>query len=230
MTYIEGSTRLSYAQALEAPAGTQQHVAAPVGLAHDQSLDTTLGFLHVHLFVSVPEAGQRRLSWEEPGIVYLVVDGRLEAEITDGRIDLDAGRQVRGILIGYLRRMPDHLPTPLDEVLLSITGDPVLHHVERQPDGGDWERIASILASQEATYRDGPLDDGLWHYRAVGEDEEGDTAISDVQSVTVSSMPDPPSGLDRAWDGDKGTWLALCRILRCNPLAPGGHDPCPRVE
>ncbi len=205
MTYIAGPARLSHAHVLDVPAVAQQHVAAPVGLAHGQSLETTLGFLHVHLYASVPEDGRRRLSWAEPGTVYLVIDGELEAEIEDGHIHLDAARQVRGILIGYLRRMPDPLPSPLDEVLLSITGDPVLHHVERQPDGGDWERIASILASQEATYRDGPLDDGLWHYRAIAQDEEGDTATSEVESVTVSSMPDPPSGLDWTWDADTGT-------------------------
>ena len=28
----------------------------------------------------------------------------------------------------------------------------------------------------------------------------------------------------------KGWWLALCRVCRCHPFCPGGHDPVPPVE
>jgi putative membrane protein insertion efficiency factor len=31
------------------------------------------------------------------------------------------------------------------------------------------------------------------------------------------------------WGPVRGTWLALLRLLRCNPFCPGGHDPPPEV-
>ena len=28
----------------------------------------------------------------------------------------------------------------------------------------------------------------------------------------------------------KGTWLSLCRLIRCHPFNKGGYDPVPDIE
>jgi hypothetical protein len=201
VTYAGWPEDLGHEQTAASPTGIVTYVATPDGAVHDHVLGDGWGVELLTLYLSVPQAGARQLSWQASGTVYLVVDGELEAESVIGYADLDADRRVRGVLIA-VRRLPDPLPTPRDEVLLTITGDPVLHHIERRPDGGSWERIASILGD---TYRDGPLGDGLYHYRAVAEDDEGDRATSDTESVTVSSMPDPPSGFAATWDAPAQT-------------------------
>jgi hypothetical protein len=159
------------------------------------------GHVEVALLLSVPVSTLRRLSWAMGGTVYVVIDGALAAESAEGYVDLAADVVARGILVAYAELFTP-LPTPRDEVLLTVSGDPVLHHIERRPSGGSWGEIAAILGD---SYRDGPLDDGDYDYRAVAEDEEGDEATGNTQSVTISSMPDPPSGLDYEWDGETQT-------------------------
>jgi hypothetical protein len=159
------------------------------------------GHVEVALLLSVPVSTLRRLSWAMGGTVYVVIDGALAAESAEGYVDLAADVVARGILVAYAELFTP-LPTPRDEVLLTVSGDPVLHHIERRPSGGSWGEIAAILGD---SYRDGPLADGDYDYRAVAEDEEGDEATSSTQSVSISSVPDPPSGLDYEWDGETQT-------------------------
>lgn len=200
---------LSHGHSLEAATILQQQVLSPADLAHGHALQSPEFCPEVYLYLSVLPGGRRRVFWNEPGTVYLVVDGTIYARSSDGYVDFPAAFTVRSVLVAY-QVPPSSLPTPRDEVDLTISGDPgVLHHIERQPDGGDWARIASIAAS---THTDGPLADALYHYRAVDEDDQGDTATSATQDVTISSAPDPPSDLAWTWDGELKkltlTWTA----------------------
>ena len=156
------------------------------------------------VFLSVPAQGVRRLSWPSASAVFLLIDGAVAAESATGCVDLAADRQVRGVLLATAT-LPDVIPTPRDEVLLTITGDPVLNHIERRLSGGAWAEVAAILGSN---YHDGPLPDGTYDYEVIAEDEEGDEATSSTATVTISSVPDPPSGIALVWDGEGSTHTA----------------------
>jgi len=141
--------------------------------------------------------------WEETGTVYVVMDGAIYAESAVGYMDLPAGLTVRGILIGYLD-VPSPLPSPMDEVLLALTGDDVTHHVDRKSGAEtEWTRLASIMSP---SYVDGPLADGAHHYRVVAQDLEGDTAASvGTADVTVSSAPYAPVSFTSSWNAPTKT-------------------------
>ncbi len=203
VVHIASSAEVHHAHTLGSPSVSQQHVVSPEDLAHAQALAISAGFVEVALYLYVPPSLTRRLMWEETGTVYVVTDGAIYAESAVGYLDLPAALTVRGILIGYLD-VPSPLPSPMDEVLLALTGDDVTHHVERKSGAeAEWTRLASILAP---TYVDGPLADGAHHYRVVAQDLEGDTTPSvGTADVTVSSAPDPPVSFESSWNAETKT-------------------------
>ena len=59
--------------------------------------------------------------------------------------------------------------------------------------------------TEHTEYTDGPLPDATYAYRIVALDEEGDAAESEINTVVVSSAPEPPSELEWSWDDASGT-------------------------
>ena len=230
VSYPTGSPDdLLHGNTLDAVAGSQTYIGSPDDLLHGHALDATAGFEQVPLFLSGTSDGHHRISWAATGVVSVAVDGKYIAQTEDGFLDCSSTFPVRGVLVAYAGDMPAILATPLDMVRASVvSGDNVIHHVERQPDGGAWTRIATI-GYAGATYDDGPLEDGLYHYRLVAEDDSGDTATSATHDATVSSFPEPPTGLTYSWNATTKTltlsWtastsadVATYRVREGNPL------------
>ncbi len=79
------------------------------------------GAYQISLLLSLTTSQARRLSWTEAGTVYVVIDGKQVGESDLGFLDLPADQAVRGVLLAY-KTLPDPLPTPRDQVLLTVTG------------------------------------------------------------------------------------------------------------
>ncbi len=193
------------AQTAGAVTVSQTHVAgAQTPAAQAQDAGPAGGAYQISLLLSLTTSQARRLSWTEAGTVYVVIDGKQVGESDLGFLDLPADQAVRGVLLAY-KTLPDPLPTPRDQVLLTVTGPcgaggdaGALHHIQRRPSGGAWAEIAAILGD---SYVDGPLPDGTYDYQAIDEnDAAGESDPSPTRTVTISSVPDPPGGLRYAWD------------------------------
>ncbi len=169
-----------------------------------QDAGPAAGAYQISLLLSLTTSQARRLSWTEAGTVYVVIDGKQVGESDLGFLDLPADQAVRGVLLAY-KTLPDPLPTPRDQVLLTVDAANVgaLHHIQRRPSGGVWAEIAAILGD---SYVDGPLPDGTYDYQAIDEnDAAGESDPSPTRTVTISSVPDPPGGLRYAWDAGAKT-------------------------
>lgn len=200
-TVAAGGETDKHADALLAAAGVlaaagKIEVPASAELAGSAALACQPLLAH-RLYVSVLPDDMRRISWDAVGDAYLVADGQQVALTDRGYADLAASFEVRQFLEALDRlRLP--ALTPLDRVQLTVAGDAdAVHKIYRRPIAGAWSLIAQIRAGG---CLDGPLADGTYQYRAVAEDNEGDTAQSGIETATISSAPEPPSGLAYSWN------------------------------
>jgi hypothetical protein len=169
-----------------------------------------------------PTATERDVVWDGSVNAQLVADGRVVGESSDGQVTVPASLEVRDYL-KVVDEVVDLLPTPLDMVELEWADqDQVTWTVQRRPSGGSWSDIGH---PNDSSYLDGPLEDGTYEYRVVAEDPEGDTATSDVESVTISSAPEPPSDLSVSVSSGtlELTWTA-------SPSSDGDHYAVYRAQ
>jgi len=138
-----------------------------------------------------PPTGMRRLTWNTDEAVEIWLDGAFYADASGGMFTLPADTEIRQI-IDVWDEPPNTIRTPLDRVALEWTGDATEYQVWRRLSGGDWAQIATVT---NTTYTDDPLADGVYDYKIVAVDDEGDTATSATAQVTISSAPEAPSEL-----------------------------------
>ncbi len=153
--------------------------------------------------LSVP-AGQRdrrRLSWGTRDPVEVWIDGDRYAAVQGGEIIVPRDLEIRQML-DIWDEPPAHVPTPRDVVMLTWTGRAATYRVQRQKNGDGW---GTLLETEHTEYADGPLEDATYAYRIVALDDERDAAESEVNTVVVSSAPEPPSDLEWSWDDASGT-------------------------
>jgi hypothetical protein len=138
---------------------------------------------------------KRRLTWPNTENAYLMLDGAVYLEVAGGQVDIDASVEIREYLV-VMDGIPDEAQTPLDRVRLSWTDEQADHYdVWRGQDEGGWLKWARIASVNGLEYTDGPLVDGVYDYRVVSVDAQGNEAESLSVQVTISSAPEPPTNL-----------------------------------
>jgi hypothetical protein len=160
--------------------------------------------------IRVPAAGMRELKWDgshrPEGTVYAVTaDGRVLARTAEQAVSLADSTEVRQYLLVILDdglsddELREWLPSPRDVARLawSESEGAAGYRLYRKSGAGAYTLVTSVLG---LSYDDDPLPDGAYTYKVVAYDEEGDTADSNEQAVTVSSAPEPPTGLEWTWD------------------------------
>jgi len=167
-------------------------------------------------YVGVPAQGVVRLWWGREVLAYVCLDGQILVQTDAGYADLPADTAARMFLdvLGYL---PPASRNPHDEVRLAWTESPtaVRYVAQRSPAVGDFETVAIVNALE---WIDGPLDSGTYRCQVLAEDAEGDQTASLIESVTISTAPDAPSGIGYTWNPATKT-LAISWTASPSPSA-----------
>lgn len=154
--------------------------------------------------LSVPESGPDVRRLHLPGEPVLVLtDGDLLRDTSEETLDLSPETEIREMLRVAYHEPPTRF-SPLDEVKLtwSEASDAERYELYRSDTSGDYDDPLKLIEAGEDSYEvlDGPLEDGTWYYKLKVYDEAGNTDSTEI-SVTISSAPEPPSGLSYSISG-----------------------------
>jgi len=157
--------------------------------------------------VGVANDGRRALRIDAPDgqEIWLYIDGVLKHRTTEHLIHLPATQAARQWIVAL--EGPPALPnTPKDRITLDWTDglpDGGLYDVYRKGPGE--AEFSRQVTTDERTWTSGPLPDGQHDFQVVSRDRQGDTATSATFSKTISSAPDPPSGIEWTFNSETGT-------------------------
>ena len=187
-----------------------EHVGSVVLVVMD-----ALGLHTVPVSLSLPadQPNMRRLSWPDHGQeAFVIMDGEVYQRTSAASVllpeDLDI-RQVLKVALGAgdltteILRQWGYSPLDRAELTWPAATGAVHYKVDRKTDPGAWAEIAGGVRG--LSYVDGPLVDGTHSYRVWSVDEEDDVALSNAETVYVTSAPEPPSGIGYMWNPDTKT-------------------------
>jgi len=173
-----------------------------------------IGVFDMHCFplslaLSAGNEELRRIQWNssypDGTWFYVCQDGTIRGRTQKHVYDLNSSDNIREILqVGVPPseltddEIEGFLRTPHDCVRLTWNDVGADHYIiERKLGAESWAEIATVLTT---SYLDGPLKDGSYTWRITAVDEEGDETVSNEVNKTISSAPNPPSGLSLTYD------------------------------
>jgi len=220
-TDIVGGGKLAYGGNVAIAIQTEVAGGSFVGLLGHLTIgmqtEVTGGGMRVfRAYIGVPAEGLVRLWWGRLCMAYVVADGQVLVESPAGYVDLPADTAAR-MYLDVLGSLPPAYRTPHDLAALNWIESPTAenYEVQRSPAVGEFEAVATVNALD---WIDGPLDSGTYRFQVFAQDAQGDQTASLIESLTISTAPDRPSGTSYTWNPATKT-LAISWMASPSPSA-----------